>query len=234
MALYNIYCDESCHLPHDDSDVMVIGGISCLENKSREINEKIRSIKKKHGVFEFAEIKWTKVSSSKLDMYKELVDLFFDYSYLSFRAVVANNKQKLDFDVFNHLSYDDWYYRIYYLVLKDLIDVNQCYRIYLDIKDTKSRQKTLKLQEVLNHSLYCFYSDVVLGVQEVRSDQIQLLQLADLLIGAVCYSNRGLKTNSAKIELIDYIQEKTITPLNCCTPRSESKFNIFLWSPRNV
>ncbi len=234
MALYNIYCDESCHLPHDDSDVMVIGGISCLENKSHEINEKIRSIKKRHGVFEFAEIKWTKVSSSKLEMFKELVDLFFDYSFLSFRAVVANNKQKLNFDVFSHLSYDDWYYRIYYLVLKDLIDVNQSYRIYLDIKDTKSRQKTKKLQEVLNRSLYCFYNEVVLRVQEVRSDQIQLLQLADLLIGAVCYANRGLKTNPAKLELIDHIQEKTITPLNCCTSRSESKFNIFLWSPRNV
>ena len=92
MESINIYCDESCHLIHDSSSVMVIGGVSCPKEKSRHINEQIRKVKKKHAVFEFAEIKWTKVSASKVDMYKELVDLFFDHAYLKFRAVVATGK----------------------------------------------------------------------------------------------------------------------------------------------
>ena len=65
MIEYNVYCDESCHLPHDNSDLMVIGGISCPKEKVDYINKAIRDIKK-HGVFKFAEIKWTKVSKSKV------------------------------------------------------------------------------------------------------------------------------------------------------------------------
>ena len=75
---YNIYCDESCHLPHDNVDLMVIGGISCPKEKAEFINKAIRDIKVKNGVYKFAEIKWTKVSESKYKMYEELVDLFFD------------------------------------------------------------------------------------------------------------------------------------------------------------
>ncbi len=61
MTEYNIYCDESCHLPHDDSDIMVIGGISCPKEKAELINKGIREIKARNGVYRFAEIKWTKV-----------------------------------------------------------------------------------------------------------------------------------------------------------------------------
>jgi len=76
MQEFNIYCDESCHLPHDNSDLMVIGGISCPKDKAKIINSEILRIKEKNGVFRFAEIKWTKVSNSKYDMYKQLIDLF--------------------------------------------------------------------------------------------------------------------------------------------------------------
>ena len=42
---YNIYCDESCHLPHDNIDLMVIGRISCPKEKTEYINKAIRAIK---------------------------------------------------------------------------------------------------------------------------------------------------------------------------------------------
>lgn len=32
---YNIYCDESCHLPHDAFDLMVIGGLSCPKDHGK-------------------------------------------------------------------------------------------------------------------------------------------------------------------------------------------------------
>jgi len=28
MVIYNVYCDESCHLENDDMSVMVLGGVS--------------------------------------------------------------------------------------------------------------------------------------------------------------------------------------------------------------
>ena len=33
MTEYNLYCDESCHLEHDDSDVMVLGALIIPKDK---------------------------------------------------------------------------------------------------------------------------------------------------------------------------------------------------------
>ena len=46
---YNIYCDESCHLPNDTSNTMVLGGIWCLKEKKKDkyigkIYKKIKEI----------------------------------------------------------------------------------------------------------------------------------------------------------------------------------------------
>ncbi len=229
----NIYCDESCHLPHDNSDLMVIGGISCPKDKAEYINKAIRDIKIANGVYEFAEIKWTKVSMSKYKMYEELVDLFFDNTFLSFRAVVALNKSHLNYKKF-HLSHDDWYQRIYFLTLREMIDIGHIYHVYVDIKDTKGSEKIDKLREVLNNVVGYFYEETVKNIQLLRSDQVQLLQLADLFIGAVSYSNRGLDSNPAKMQLIQHIEEVGGRSLKITSPKSESKINIFRWLPKEV
>ena len=48
--LYNFYCDESCHLPNDGNKIMVLGGIWCPKEKTREINDRIRDIKSKYEI----------------------------------------------------------------------------------------------------------------------------------------------------------------------------------------
>ena len=35
--LYNIYCDESCHLEHDRQKAMVLGGIWCPYDKRKKL-----------------------------------------------------------------------------------------------------------------------------------------------------------------------------------------------------
>lgn len=234
MSEYNIYCDESCHLPNDDADIMVIGGLSCPKEKTEIINKIIRQIKENHGVYKFAEIKWTKVSESKYEMYKDLIDLFFDNSFLKFRSVVALQKKELNLKFFK-LSHDDWYQRIYFLTLREMIEIGNKYYIYADIKDTKGTEKIEKLKDVLNIAIgRYFYNETVVNVQLVRSDQIQLLQLADLLIGAVSYKNRKMDGNPAKVRLIEYIEAKISRNLNISSPKDESKLNIFMWKPSEV
>ena len=39
---YYIYCDESCHLPNDDSNVMVLGALYFPKNHKRKISQDIR------------------------------------------------------------------------------------------------------------------------------------------------------------------------------------------------
>lgn len=33
LSNINIYCDESCHLPKDNSNVMILDGINCVYDK---------------------------------------------------------------------------------------------------------------------------------------------------------------------------------------------------------
>ena len=54
--LYNVYCDETCHLEHDRSNAMVLGAVWCPQSKLREINERIRQIKRRNNVSETMEL----------------------------------------------------------------------------------------------------------------------------------------------------------------------------------
>ena len=66
MKRYNVYCDESCHLEKDTSPIMILGAMYCQEERKKQIYDEIRAIKIKHNISSFFEIKWTKVSESRL------------------------------------------------------------------------------------------------------------------------------------------------------------------------
>lgn len=92
--MINIYCDESCHLQNDSSDIMVLGGISCNDEEKKKIFNDIRLIKVKHNLSSWFEIKWTKISYKKIEFYKELIDYFFKNN-LKFRGIIATDKKIL-------------------------------------------------------------------------------------------------------------------------------------------
>ena len=173
--IFNIYCDESCHLLNDGEDIMVLGGISCQAEHVKEINQHIRRIKSKHQLSTLMEIKWTKVSEGKVEFYKELIEYFFKNPYLNFRSVIASGKKQLNYEAFN-LTHDNWYYRMYYLLLRQMIQIGDQYKIYIDIKDTQGTEKIHMLQDVLNRSLYDFCKETIENIQLVRSHEIEILQ----------------------------------------------------------
>lgn len=234
--LYNIYCDESCHLENDGNNIMVLGGISCPSHLKQEFFNDIRNIKEKHNLSPWFEIKWTKVSASKIEFYLELVEYFFSRKDLFFRGIVATNKKKLDHNKYNDGKYDIWYYKMYFRLLAPMIDPFDEYRIFIDIKDTKGGPKVKKLKEVLCNNIYDFKNDVIRDINQINSKESELLQLTDLLIGALTYYHRGIYkedwSNDGKVKLIDEISRKYNVDLSRTTKRNEGKFNIFIWEPR--
>ena len=183
--IFNLYCDESCHLENDGKAFMVLGAAWCPKSKSRHIAERIREIKKKHDVGVHRELKWSKISPAKLDLYLDLVDYFFDDDDFRFRALVAD-KRNLNHQE-HEQTHDDWYYKMYFDMLKVIFSPDDTYHIYLDIKDTLGGDRVRKLHEVLCNSRYDFSQEIVEKVQIVESHHIEQLQVADLLIGALSY-----------------------------------------------
>ncbi|MFC2170504.1 DUF3800 domain-containing protein [Calditrichota bacterium] len=227
-SVFNVYCDESCHLPNNQQSAMVLGAIICLKELSRSKNERIRKIKTKHGLNRNFEIKWTKVSPSKIEFYEELIDYFFDDQDLEFRGLIVPDKTLLHHEKFDQ-THDDWYYKMYFDMLKVIFYPKSSYRIFLDIKDTRSALKTKKLHEVLCNANYDFSRNLIKNVQTVHSHEIELLQLADLMIGAISAVNRSVTASNAKKELIEQIKRRSGYKLTQSTFLREKKLNLFRW-----
>lgn len=225
---YNIYCDESCHLENDHQKAMVLGAVWCPKEKAREIMIRVREIKASYGLSKKFEIKWTKVSPAKLDFYMSVLDYFFDDDDLHFRALIIPDKSKLNHAAFNQ-THDDWYYKMYFDMLKVIIDPKFRYHIYLDYKDTWGGAKVAKLHKVLAHAHYDFQRKIIERLQIVRSHEVQLIQLTDLLTGAVAYANRELCSNLGKTTLVNRMRERSGYGLTSTTLYREDKVNILRW-----
>lgn len=227
---YNLYCDESCHLPNDGQPLMVLGVVSCPTDKARDVAVRLREIKRDHGIHQPFEVKWNKVSSPKEAFYRAWLDYFFDDADLSFRAVVAN-KAGLRHDEFGQ-DHDTWYYKMMFQLIGRVLNPQSSYRIYLDKKDTQSAGKVAKLHDVLCNNMYDFDRDVVRSVQVIQSHEVEQMQMADLLLGAVGYENRKLDGNPGKVALVSRIKERSGYSLRRSTLLRESKFNLFHWHGR--
>ena len=231
---YNVYCDESCHLEHDLAKAMSLGAIVCPKQKTREVNKRLVEIKQRHGIPKQAEAKWTKISPCNRALYLDIVDYFFDDDDLSFRGLIVPDKSKLHHADFNQ-THDDWYYRMYFFMLRALFKRDSHYYVYIDVKDTHSGENAEKLERVCANDKYDFDHEIVRRVQPIRSDEVQLMQLVDILTGACAYRhNNAIITETisqTKVDIINRITSRSGVSLTRTTLLSEKKMNLFLWNP---
>lgn len=229
--LIHVYCDESCHLEHDQARAMVLGAVWCPASHRAMLARKIKALKQAHGLAPGFEIKWVKVSPAGLDFYRALLDLFFDEPLLHFRGLVVPDKAALDHSRFAQ-DHDVFYYKMWYLLLNRLIAPEERYRIFLDIKDTRGQAKIAKLHEVLCNANYDFDRSAIQSIELVHSHDLPLLQLADLLIGALGYVHRGLQESPAKLALVAHLRHRSGLNLERSSLLRAEKFNLFVWRPQ--
>jgi hypothetical protein len=227
-----IYCDESCHLQNDGCNVMVLGCIWVPRADVRRLTIELKDIKRRHRAA--GELKWTKVSTARQAFYKELVEWFFSQEPLHFRAVVITEKQSLNHEVFNQGSHDEFYYKMQFSLLSKILSPTGKYEIYFDIKDTRSKLKLQRLRDILLNNVYDFTGEMIDRVQHVRSHEVELLQLSDLLIGAISYRHRNLEDSATKLKITALIEERSGRSLDCSTALTAQKFNLFVWKPQRV
>ncbi len=102
-------------------------------------------------------------------------------------------------------SYDDFYYKMYYQLINYRISSMYSYNVYLDIKDTLSANKVRKLRKILNNK---YNAELFRNIQNIRSEESVLMQLADFIMGAVSYNaNDTERKNVAKVQIIDRIKK---------------------------
>lgn len=219
---FDIYCDESTHLPNDGWPYMLLGYVCIPYPLKKEAKLAINDIKDKYR-FD-GEMKWSNINRKTEPMYIELVEYFFR-SNLKFRSIVVK-KSEID-ETRDGYSFNDFYFRMYYQLLHyPTIDTCNTFNIYFDIKDTCSHLKLKKLKEILG------YKSNVRNFQFIKSHESQFIQLADVLMGAVNYNLRmnvgSLSGNSeSKKRIVALIKRYSNMDLVRSTYKNEDKFNLF-------
>ena len=201
---------------------MVFGALICAGSRVREIDTQIKALREKHGYLR--ELKWTKLSRLDLPFYRDLFNFIHANEHLRFKAVLVPDKSLLDHEKYNDGSASDFYYKIAFFALRDFIVSEKTYRLYMDYMDTLGRSKIRKLKTVL---MSC--KPKTLEAQTIRSHESQLIQVCDLLIGAICYANRtDIDMQSpVKTEVIAMISNCFGIQLDRSTPKYVKKFNLF-------
>lgn len=218
---FNLYCDESTHLERDGQPYMLYGYVSIASNKIKMAKEQIKNIKLKYTFN--GEFKWTNVHDTTYEMYNELLEYFFMID-MNFRAVIVD-KSQID-NTREDYTFNDFYFRMYYQLLHNEMDLTANYNVYFDIKDTCSQKKLHKLKDILK------YNSAIRNFQFIRSHESSFMQIADVLMGAINYNLRVEKgvlegKSTAKRKLVDQVKKHSTISLECTSPLHAKKFNLF-------
>ena len=228
---YNVYCDESCHLVSNDSKYMLIGAIYCSKYKVKKVNEYIEHLKENYNLSDKIELKWNKIDKKTEKLYLDIINYFFNNDDLKFRVIVVD-KTQLDHEKYNQTE-NDFYHKAYYDMLKYIITPGNSYNIYPDIKDTNSYYYYQIMLNYLRIKMSDTNKKTIKKVQPIRSYEAPILQINDILIGALSYYYRKLSGNSVKLNIINEIKKLYQNDFDISSYYSNTKFNIFIWRSRD-
>lgn len=228
---YNVYCDESCHLVSNDSKYMLIGAVYCPKYKVKKVNEYIEHLKENYNLSDKIELKWNKIDKKTEKLYLDIINYFFNNDDLKFRVIVVD-KTKLDHEKYNQTE-NDFYHKAYYDMLKYIIIPGNSYNIYPDIKDTNSYYYHQVMLDYLRIKMSDTNKKTIKKVQPIRSYEAPILQINDILIGALSYYYRNLSGNSVKLNIINEIKKLYQNDFDSSSYYSNTKFNIFIWISRD-
>ncbi len=222
---FEIYCDEA------NPDVLtsgkplarhlMIGSLWLPADLRETLKQEISELRRRHQAW--GEAKWGKVSPNRRDFYLGLADLFFSRGEnLRFRCIAVDHTQ---LDMALHDGDGELgFYKFYYQLLHHwILDFNG-YRIFCDIKSNRDPKRLPVLARCLSRANL---SSTINGIQSLPSNEVALIQLCDLLLGAASSRiNETLKPGTVKAEFVDRLEQglgRRLSP----THKTEEKFNIF-------
>lgn len=221
---FEIYCDESCHErltkePERREGFFFIGGIWIPSEHRPQLKETIRNLQ---NIYEtHGEMKWNRVCPSRQQFYESVVDAFLESS-ARFRCV-AIDCHKVDLVKYDNSDAELGFYKFYYQLLHHWIkDFNE-YSIFVDFKVNRLPSRLRTLHNVLASANI---TARIARVQALNSHESPLIQLVDVLTGAVGHKFHRHKGSAAKAALVKRIEDHLKRPIQPTGPY-EAKFNVF-------
>jgi hypothetical protein len=225
---FEIYCDESrpdlfTSKSTEKDKFLLIGSLWLPIDKRNLIKQRIKTLKDKHKIG--GQIKWQRVSKSRLEFYKELIDIFMSFGKdLRFRSI-AIEAEKVNFEIFHEDDKELGFYKFYYQMIHHWIfDFNE-YKIFCDAKTNRKLDRLKILKKSLNNANL---SSSIQFIQALPSKESVLIQLTDFLLGAIGGKlNKSIREHGAKNEVIKHLESRLGVNKLCPTGKNEEKFNVF-------
>ena len=223
---FDVYCDEA----YPDlftsqkarAHYLMIGSLWLPSESRRELKNKIKVIRVRHNAW--GEIKWSKISASKLQFYLDLIDLFASYGTdMRFRCI-AVEREHVDLQ-FHNQDGELGFYKFYYQLLHHWIQDFNEYDIYCDVKKNRDPLRLHTLKKYLDASNIF---STIKNIQSLPSRQVVLIQFCDFLLGAASSRmNSTLRTDSTKELVVQYLEKSLGVEKLIATVKGEQKFNVF-------
>lgn len=192
---YALYCDES----GTANSVFHFGAIHCSRSRAAIFDKKIREFRASTGLT--GELKWTKVSESKLSAYIEFADVFLNDPYATF--VLSEIKKGIHWRKLAS-SADSRFLHSYFHFIEQAMWASSRYSIFLDDSASK-RYKFESFHYALNlPDIRWRKQKKVHTFQLVSSHQHNIIQLVDVILGALTSE----ATASPKLTLSAHVREK--------------------------
>lgn len=159
----------------------------------------------------YDEIKWNKVSAKKMPILETVVDVFFGSGDATFSAFIVDKQQH---DVIARFGGQ---FEAYDALARQLVrgSIRRGETMWV-IADEYSTPPTVTFEEnVRDYVNRAFRRQAVAGVCRMRSSGVDLLQVADILLGAVVFDHKlagGIARYKPKRELLEYIKNKSSVP----------------------
>ena len=213
-----IYCDNA--FPdlftsnNPKANYLMIGSLWLPVDLREEVKDRIKAVRKRHNTW--GEIKWNKISRSRLGFYVDLIDLFMSYdeNELHFRGIAVDREQmKHDPD---HVKTELGIYRFYHEMLHRWTNGQNTYRVFCET-DNKCIHR---FKRVL------LGANIKADIQALPSKEVVLIQLTDLLLGAASSrANRTLNGGTAKEDVVKALEQRLGSILGPTTAVNH-KFNL--------
>lgn len=235
-TVHHIHCDES----QTGARHVVYGGIITSGRNVEWFDALMQAWRVEHNMLK--ELKWTRVTNQKYAEYQSLVDLFFEHADLNrlhFKSVIFDMHQ-VDYSTYHEGDEELGFYKLYYQFLLHKFgryakSDNHALHIFIDERSTRRKFPLRTLHGALNAGIKNKYgrtADVVRQLEPRKSKEHNLMQVADVLMGAIGWHANDLgdrpEAREAKINLASYIAKKAkLASLKHGTPWGQENFEIW-------
>ena len=144
-----------------------------------------------------------------LPVYQEFVDIFFAHPAAAFRCLVVDT-HKIDYKTSHDNDRELGFYTFYYYALARSLDPAHRYLVFTDERNNRSPNRLSDLRANINQHWRGrgVRGNIVRNVEPRVSKESDLLQIVDVLLGAVGYDVEEYDTSPARLSLVRHIAER--------------------------